>query len=215
MSKSCCHAPIVDRHRNHSGYRRILWIVLALNATMFAVEMIMGVASGSASLQADALDFLGDSANYGISLSVTGLSLGYRARAALLKGITMGLLGVWVLASTAWYAVHGIFPAAGTMGIVGTAALLTNAAAFGLLWAYRSGDSNMRSAWICSRNDVIGNFAVLLAALGVFGTSKGWPDLLVAVIMGSLGVHGAWQIIRTAWKEVASVPLLAHSLNEQ
>jgi Co/Zn/Cd efflux system component len=203
MSRSCCHTPHADAHRNNAGYRKILWIALAINAAMFLTELIMGVASGSVSLQADALDFLGDAANYGISLTVASLALVHRARAALLKGISMGLFGLWVLGSTLWHATHGAVPEAATMGLVGAAALVANVLSLVLLWAYRSGDSNMQSVWLCSRNDVIGNCAVLLAALGVFGTSRGWPDLLVALIMGALALHGAWLVSRTASQELA------------
>jgi Co/Zn/Cd efflux system component len=147
MSASCCdnHAK-VDENRGHPGYRRALWLVLAINAVMFAVEIGAGLLSGSASLQADALDFLGDSGNYAISLFVVGMTLRYRAMAALLKGATMGSFGLWVIGIAAWNAAHGTLPGAFTMGTVGTMALLANAASFGLLWAYRGGDSNMRSA---------------------------------------------------------------------
>jgi Co/Zn/Cd efflux system component len=146
------------------------WAVLAINAVMFAVEVAAGLAAGSASLQADALDFLGDAGNYAISLFVVGMALRSRATAAFLKGATMGVFGLWVLGLTGWHAWHGTLPHAFTMGAVGLAALLANAASFGLLWAYRGGDANMRSAWVCTRNDVLGNLAVLVAAAGVFGT---------------------------------------------
>jgi Co/Zn/Cd efflux system component len=201
MSASCCDQP-TDAHRGNEGYRRVLWAVLAINAAMFAVEVAAGLAAGSASLQADALDFLGDAGNYAISLSVVGMALRYRALAALLKGATMGVFGLWVLGVTAWHIWHGTVPQAFTMGAVGTAALLANAASFGLLWAYRGGDSNMRSAWICTRNDVLGNLAVLLAALGVLGTGTGWPDVTVAAIMAGLALQGAWVVINQSWSEL-------------
>ena len=201
MSASCCdQAP--DIHRANEGYRRVLWAVLAINAAMFTVEVAAGLAAGSASLQADALDFLGDAGNYAISLFVVGMALHYRAMAALLKGATMGVFGVWVIGVTVWHAWHGTLPEAFVMGAVGTAALLANAASFGLLWAYRGGDSNMRSAWICTRNDVLGNLAVLLAALGVFGTGTGWPDVAVAAIMATLALQGAWVVIDRSWSEL-------------
>ena len=166
-----------DPHRGGESYRRVLWAVLAINAAMFGVEVVAGLAAGSASLQADALDFLGDAGNYIISLLVVGMALRYRAMAAFAKGATMGLFGLWVIGVTSWHAWQGTVPEAFTMGAVGVAALLANAASFALLWAYREGDSNMRSAWVCTRNDVLGNLAVLLAALGVFGTGTGWPDI--------------------------------------
>ena len=183
-------------------YRHVLWTVLALNFAMFAVEIGAAVAAGSASLLADAIDFLGDAGNYGLSLFVLGMALHVRAKAALIKGITMALFGLWVLGSATWHALQGTLPDAMTMGVVGTAALLVNVTCFGLLWAFRGGDSNMRSVWLCSRNDVLGNFAVLLAALGVFGTSSGWPDVIVAAIMGSLALQGAWIVMRQATGEL-------------
>jgi Co/Zn/Cd efflux system component len=163
------------------------------------------LAAGSASLQADALDFLADAANYGISLFVVGMAIRHRARAALVKGLTMGLFGLWVLAASVWHAAHGSVPEAFTMGTVGFGALLANAASFALLWAYRAGDSNMRSVWLCSRNDVIGNCAVLLAALGVFGTGAGWPDVVVASIMGALALQGACHVVSQARRELRGI----------
>jgi Co/Zn/Cd efflux system component len=201
MSASCCDQTI-DPHRGDVRYRRVLWAVLAINVAMFAIEVAAGLAAGSASLQADALDFLGDAGNYAISLFVVGMALRYRATAALLKGATMGVFGLWVLGVTAWHIWHGTLPEALTMGAVGTAALLANAASFGLLWAYRAGDSNIRSAWICTRNDVLGNLAVLLAALGVFGTGTGWPDLIVAGAMAVLALQGAALVVKHALSEL-------------
>jgi Co/Zn/Cd efflux system component len=201
MSASCCNQP-VDTHRGNEGYRRVLWAVLAINAVMFAVEVVGGLASGSASLQADALDFLGDSGNYAISLFVVGMALQYRALAALLKGATMAVFGLWVIGVTAWHAFAGTLPEAVTMGAIGGAALVANAISFGLLWAFRGGDSNMRSAWICTRNDVLGNLAVLLAAAGVFGTGTGWPDLVVAAIMAGLALQGAVLVLAQSWSEL-------------
>jgi Co/Zn/Cd efflux system component len=148
------------------------------------------------------LDFLGDAANYGISLFVVGMALRYRASAALLKGGTMGLFGLWVIATVIWHAWHGTLPSAFTMGAVGITALLANGASFGLLWAYRHGDANMRSAWICTRNDVLGNIAVLLAAVGVFGTGTGWPDVIVAAIMAALALQGAVAVVSQALGEL-------------
>ena len=201
MSASCC-GQAEDPHRGSESYRRVLWTVLAINASMFGVEVVAGLAAGSASLQADALDFLGDAGNYVISLLVVGMALRYRAMAAFAKGATMGLFGLWVIGVTAWHAWQGTVPVAVTMGAVGVAALLANAASFALLWAYREGDSNMRSAWVCTRNDVLGNLAVLLAALGVFGTGTGWPDIAVAAIMAALALQGAWIVIGHSWSEL-------------
>lgn len=211
MADCCCTPPPVnlDPHRGNAGYRHTLWLVLAINAAMFLVEIGAGLAAGSASLQADALDFFGDAANYAISLIVVGMALRYRAAAALAKGATMGLFGLWVIAMVIWHALNGTLPNAITMGAVGFAALAANAASFALLWRHRLGDANMRSAWICTRNDVLGNLAVLLAALGVFGTGTGWPDVIVAAIMAALALQGATLVVRQSLGELrrpAAVP---------
>ena len=158
--------------------------------------MIAGLAAGSAALQADALDFFGDAANYAISLGVAGLALAWRARAALVKGGTLIVFALWVLGSTAWHAINGTLPQAEVMGVVGVAALIANGGIAVMLYRFRAGDANMRSVWICSRNDAIGNAAVLLAALGVFGTGTRWPDIIVATVMGGLGLWGGWEIVR-------------------
>ncbi len=203
MGAECCgHHESAAPHRGNPAYRRVLWAVLGINAAMFLIEIGAGLAAGSASLQADALDFLGDAGNYAISLFVIGMTLRYRAMAALAKGGTMVLFGLWVMGTLIWHAVHGTLPDALTMGAVGFAALATNATSFGLLWAYRGGDANMRSAWICTRNDVLGNLAVLLAALGVFGIGTGWPDIIVAAIMAGLALQGAAIVIRQSLTEL-------------
>ena len=203
---SCASEP-VDAPR----WRRVLSIALLVNAAFFLGEMIAGLTAGSAALQADALDFLGDAANYAISIGVAGLGPTIRARAAVLKGLTLIGLALWVLASAARHFQTGIVPDSDVMGLVGIAALVANAAVAVMLYRYRGGDANMRSVWICSRNDAIGNLAVLLAAGGVFGTGHGWPDVITAAIMSSLGLWGGWQIVRHAFTELrtsrASVPL--------
>ena len=194
---SCSTPPPRD-----TAYRRILWAALLINGGMFLTELVAGLAAGSAALQADAVDFLSDAANYGISLSVLGLALAWRSKAALVKGASMGVLGLWVAGNTVWHAVHGTLPEAPVMGAVGLAALVANGVVALLLYRYRDGDSNMRSVWICSRNDAVGNLAVMLAALGVFGTGTGWPDVIVAAVMAGLSVWGAGQIIRQALREL-------------
>jgi Co/Zn/Cd efflux system component len=204
MSASCCAHQAPDPHRGNPAYRRVLWLVLVINGAMFVVEIGAGLVAGSASLQADALDFLGDAGSYVISLAVLNMALRYRAIAALTKGLAMGGFGLWVIGIVVWHAVMGTVPEPITMGVVGFAALAANAACFGLLYAYRDGDANMQSVWICSRNDVLGNLAVLLAALGVFGTGTGWPDLIVAVIMATLALQGAWLVARQARGELRS-----------
>lgn len=190
-----CHAP-------DPKYRRILWIALALNGAMFLVEVIAGLSAASTSLQADALDFLGDTGNYAISLFVLGMAATWRSKAALLKGVTMGVFGLWVLAIAVKSLIAGTTPEPFTMGWVGGLALAVNVTVALLLYAFRSGDSNMRSVWLCSRNDAIGNLAVLLAAVGVLGTASAWPDLLVAGIMAALGLSASWQVIRGALGEL-------------
>lgn len=186
-------------------WRRALWIALGVNATMFAIEIGAGIAGGSRALQADALDFLGDSANYAISLAVSGMALAWRSRAATVKGLTLAALGIYVLIATAWAVWHGSSPEAPVMGAVGTVALFANGLVAVKLYRVRAGDANMRSVWICSRNDAIGNAAVILAAAGVFGTGTAWPDLAVATIMALLGIVGGAQIIAQAHREATAV----------
>lgn len=184
-------------------WRRALWIALVVNGGMFAAEIIAGFAASSSALQADALDFFADAANYAISLGVAGMGLAVRSRTALFKGLTLLLLGAWVIGSAGWRAMMGgAVPEADVMGIVGFIALLANAGVALMLFRFRRGDADMRSVWICSRNDAIGNVAVMLAALGVFGTGTLWPDVVVAAIMATLSITGGWTIIRQAVAEM-------------
>ncbi|WP_439571953.1 cation transporter [Sphingomonas sp.] len=199
---------------NDPRWRRAVWIALIINATMFGVEIFAGVTAHSAALKADALDFLGDSANYAISLGVAGMVLTWRARAAMLKGATLFALGVWVIGSTGYAAFAGTLPQAETMGIVGGLALAANVAVAFILYRFRSGEANMRSVWICSRNDAIGNVAVVAAAFGVFGTGSAWPDLTVAAILATLGISGGIQIMRQAAAELRA-PHLLHAAPAQ
>jgi Co/Zn/Cd efflux system component len=185
-------------------YRRALWLALVLNAAMFFIEIGAGLQSDSVSLLADAVDFFGDAVNYGLSLAVLGLALSWRAKAAALKGVSMGLFGVWVLSAAAWNLWHGVVPEARTMGIVGTLALAVNVGVAVLLYAWRDGDANMRSVWLCTRNDALSNLAVLGAALGVFGTGQGWPDLAVAAVMGVLALSSSAVVLRRARTELKS-----------
>lgn len=194
---TCSATPAVD-----PVYRRVLWIALLLNALMFVVELGASWRSGSVSLMADSIDFLGDAANYGLSLAVLGMGLATRAKAALVKAACMGAFGMYVVGRAAWGAHIGAPPEAVTMGAVGFLALLVNAGVALMLFGFRTGDSNMRSVWICSRNDAIGNVAVMLAALGVFGTGSAWPDLVVAAIMGLLALTGAWSVLSQARVEL-------------
>lgn len=213
MADDCCTSACGStKTLNDPRWRRALWIALGVNAVMFAVEFVAGSAADSRSLQADALDFLGDSANYAISLTVASMALVWRARSALLKGLTLLAFGAWVLATAILAFVYGAAPQPETMGIVGAAALIANVGVALLLYRFRTGDANMRSVWICSRNDAIGNIAVMVAALGVFQTGSAWPDLLVAGIMAALAISGGAQIVRHARDELRSERILAISL---
>jgi Co/Zn/Cd efflux system component len=182
-------------------YRRVLWVVIAINAAMFAIEIVAGHLARSQALQADALDFLGDTLTYGLSLAVIGASLRVRATAALLKGASLTLMGLWVLGSTGYQVLVLGLPKAGVMGSVGLLALAANVASVLLLMRYKDGDANVRSVWLCSRNDAIGNVAVMLAAVGVWATTTAWPDLMVAAIMAALFLTSSVQILRQAWAE--------------
>jgi len=206
MSASC------DSHGHHHHdhgeagndpvYRRILVVALLVNLAMFGVEIVSSQSAMSDALLADSIDFLGDAANYAVSLWVLGAALAVRARASLLKAASMGLFGIWVLGSAAVHLLAGNVPVAPTMGIVGALALAANVGVAVLLYRYRKGDSNMESVWLCTRNDAIGNVAVLAAALGVFGTGQGWPDALVAAGMGVLALHSAVRVTRQAMSEL-------------
>jgi len=204
MGKSCCQTPEPDGHaHNNPRWRLILWIALIANAAMFVVEIVAGVAADSRALQADALDFFGDAANYAISLGVAGLALSWRAKAALVKAATMLVFGLWVIGYAVYGLVAGSNPEPQTMGVIGTLALVVNVIVALMLFRYRQGDANMRSVWICSRNDAIGNIAVLGAALGVFGTGQAWPDLLVAAIMAGLAIWCSVEVFGEARRELA------------
>ncbi|MEF2070657.1 cation transporter [Consotaella aegiceratis] len=228
MADSCCGLKQVstarDAHRSgcgcHDGvpvfdgvdprYKRVLWSVIALNAGMFAVEMIAGRLAGSQALQADALDFLGDTVTYGLSLAVIGATLRTRATAALFKGVSLSLMAVWVFGSTVYRALVLGMPSAELMGGVGVLALAANLGSVLLLMRYKDGDANVRSVWLCSRNDALGNVAVMAAASAVWATATPWPDLAVAAIMAGIFLSSSVQILRQAWSEYegASRPTL-------
>jgi Co/Zn/Cd efflux system component len=187
-------------------------VALVVNAAMFGVELVAGWASGSVSLLADAIDFFGDAANYGLSLAVLGMGLATRAKAALFKAACMAAFGVFVLGRAVWSARTGVVPEALTMGSVAMLALAANVGVALMLYRWRTGDANMRSVWICSRNDAISNIAVGLAALGVFGTGTAWPDLLVAGLMAVLAITGAWTVLRHARAELDESALPAQEV---
>src|SRR5690349_18683795 len=183
-------------------YKAILWTVIAINGIMFAVEMVAGHLAGSQALQADALDFLGDTLTYGLSLAVIGTSLRTRATAAMLKGFSLLAMGLWVFGSTLYQLMFLGLPKAEIMGSIGFLAFAANVASVLLLMRYKDGDANVRSVWLCSRNDAIGNVAVMVAALAVWGTATKWPDLIVAGIMAGLFLYSSSQILRQSWREI-------------
>ncbi len=205
MSAHCCdhEAPAKASILDLPRYRRVLWVALVVNAAMFLVEISAGLQAGSLSLLADAIDFAGDALNYGVSLAVLASALAWRARAAVLKALCMMGFGLYVLGAALWSVWHGGVPQAATMGVVALIALVANIAVAWMLYAFREGDANMRSVWLCSRNDAIGNVAVFIAALGVFGTGSAWPDLVVASLMAALALHGGWLVLRQARQELA------------
>lgn len=201
MGESCCgHNHTFDGLSD--DYKRRLWLVIAINAVMFVMEMTAGALAGSQALQADALDFLGDTMTYGISLAVIGASLRTRSYAAFAKGISLTLMGLWVLGSTIYHVLVLGLPRAEVMGIVGFLALAANVASVLLLARYKDGDANVRSVWLCSRNDAIGNVIVMIAALGVWGTATKWPDLIVAAIMAGLFLWSSFQILTQSLREL-------------
>jgi Co/Zn/Cd efflux system component len=201
MSDACCHVPPPP---TGISYRRVLWIALAANLAMFLVEVAAAAWSGSSALAADAADFLGDSANYALSLGAIALGGAWISRVALLKGLAMSLYGVAILAYAGWRAWLGVPPEALTMGLVGLLALAVNFGVALMLYRFREGDANMRSVWLCTRNDVIANIAVLIAAAGVFGTGTVWPDVAVAALLAGLGLSSGRIVIRQARAELSA-----------
>ena len=211
----CNHCPSDEAAKsaaNNPGFRKVLWIALIANAAMFFIEVGASWSAGSVSLLADSLDFGGDAANYALSLFVLGMALQTRAKAALLKGVSMGLYGLGVLGFAAYAAMHGEVPSYATMGVVGLMALSVNVGVAAIQYRYRNGDSNMRSVWLCSRNDAIGNLAVLGAALLVGVTQTAWPDLAVAALMATLGLTASVSVIKQARAEIRGEAITgAHS----
>jgi Co/Zn/Cd efflux system component len=207
VSADCHH-----HHHDHrfdgvsADYKRRLWLVIAINAAMFAVEVVAGALAGSRALQADALDFAGDAATYGLSLAVIGASLRTRATAAMLKGVSLALMALWVLGSTLYQVFVLAVPRAEVIGAVGVLALCANIASVLILMRYAQGDANVRSVWLCSRNDAIGNVAVMIAAVGVWGIGSAWPDLIVAAGMAGLFLWSSVQILRQATGELRTAP---------
>ena len=205
MGANCCdHDCSFSGPKPDRRYQRILWVAFVVNLSMFFVEIVASVVSQSVSLRADALDFLGDAANYALALAVFGLALRRRAVAALLKGGVMGAFGLWVAASTIYYAVAGVVPKADIMGMIGFLALTANATIAALLYRYRQSDSQALSVWLCTRNDILVNLAVIAAGAGVWASNTHWPDIGVAAVVAYLGLSSATRIIRRALNEVRS-----------
>jgi len=213
MSHDChdhCHdhAEAADQSPK---FRRALWIALWVNAMMFVVDVLASQRSGSVSLLADAIDFAGDAVSYGMSLAVLSMALIWQSRIAFIKGVSMGVYGLFVVGQVVWSAMEGQPPEHITMGLVGFLALLANVSVAVLLYAFREGNANMRSVWLCTRNDALGNLAVMLAAIGVFGTGTAWPDLLVAMVMATLAITASWSVIRQSRAEMSSGKATHHA----
>ena len=202
MAGCCSGGCSPSKEAVNPRYRKALWIALIINTLMFLVEIVGGLKSGSVSLLADAVDFAGDAANYAISLTVLSMGLLWRARAAWVKGASMGAYGLFVLGKTVWAAMSGAPPEPFTMGAIALVALVANLSVALMLYTFRDGDANMRSVWLCSRNDAIVNVAIALAALGVLGTETVWPDLLVAGIIAALALSASMSVIRQATNEI-------------
>ncbi len=206
---ACCehdHGPVAP---SDHAFRRALWIALIVNASMFVVEIAAGLVAGSAALKADALDFFGDASNFAISLFALGLAGAWTSRAALFKGATMGAFGLYILGDAAAKIFTGAVPEPATMGVVACLALAANVGSAVILYRHRGGDANRRSAWLCSRNDAIGNVAVLVAAGAVSLSGSAWPDVVVAAIMAGLELTSAQAIIRHALAELRRPHLAA------
>jgi Co/Zn/Cd efflux system component len=213
MSAHCCsHDPVFEGLS--ADYKRRLWAVIAINAGMFLVEMAAGALAGSRALQADALDFAADAATYGISLAVIGMAVRVRAWAAFAKGASLTLMGLWVLGATAYHVLVAGVPRAEVMGLVGFLALAANVASVLILARYKDGDANVRSVWLCSRNDAIGNIAVMLAAVAVWATATRWPDLIVAAMMAGLFLTSSAQILRQSIAEIRTGRTLTAQAHE-
>ncbi len=204
MSSACCDEDIKFDGIS-AGFRRALIVVIAVNAAMFVVETSSGFYAESMALRADALDFLGDTLTYAITLLVIGQPLRRRAAAAMLKGASLALMGLWVFAATLYQALVLEHPNALVMGSVGLLALAANLASVLLLLRWRDGDANVRSVWLCSRNDAIANVAVILAAAGVFSVGNAVPDLIVASIIASLFLYSSVKIVAQARRELVFV----------
>ncbi len=199
---NCCEDKSCALEQLHARQGATLKTVLVLNALMFVVELAAGLMAGSVSLLADSLDMLGDALVYGFSLWVVGRGLAWKARAAGAKAGVMAIFGLFVAAELVYKLLFPQPPGFEAMGIVGTLALAVNTGCFGLLWRHRAEDINMRSVWLCSRNDLFANAAVLIAALAVWQTAAAWPDLIVGAFICALFLHSAWGVAIEARREL-------------
>jgi len=199
---SCCGTKSAELIVLRGKHKTVLVVVLAINAILFVVEAAAGLVANSTALLADSLDMLGDSFVYGFSLYVLWRSAAWKAKAALLKGGIMALFGAGVLVEVLYKVVSGIIPSAETMGIIGALVLLGNGVCFLLLYRHRSDDLNMRSTWLCSRNDIIANISVLIAAIGVKAFDASWPDILVGAAIAALFLKSAFTVLRESFLEL-------------
>ena len=195
---SCCEEKGCEVTALRESHARVLWMVLGINALMFVVEGTAGLLAHSTSLLADALDMLGDALVYGFSLFVLARSMRWQAGAALAKGGFMLAFGLAVLGEAAYKVFHPVMPGVETMGIVGTIALAANIVCFSLLYRHRADNLNMSSTWLCSRNDVIANVGVLVAAGATYLLASRWPDIVVGCIIAVLFLRSAFSVLRDA-----------------
>ena len=204
---ACCagKACVLERFRERQA--TTLRLVLLVNAGMFVVELIFGLLAGSVALLADSLDMLGDALVYGFSLYVVARSPVWKARAAVMKAAVMGLFGAFVFGQLVYKLVDPQVPTFETMGAVGAAALAANTVCFALLWRHRAEDINMRSVWLCSRNDLVANVSVLLAAWAVWVTMSPWPDIAVGALICVLFLRSALLVAREARDELRLNPV--------
>ncbi|WP_017931230.1 cation transporter [Robiginitomaculum antarcticum] len=204
MSESCGTSHTSTFTGMSPAYKRALLIVIAINGIMFIAEIIIGIQIGSQALLADALDFGSDTATYGISLAVIGAPLATRSKAAMFKGVSLAIIALIVLGTTFWKFFAGGVPAPQIMGLVGAVALAANLLSLVILMRWRDGDANIRSVWLCSRNDAIGNVGVIIAGIMVFVSGAAWPDLVVAILLASLFLKSSYSIIKQARRELVT-----------
>lgn len=219
---SCCQDKACELEQLREHQSRVLWIVLAINAIMFVAEISLGMLAGSVALLADSLDMLGDTIVYGFSLIALTRSERWKASAALLKGMIMALFGLGVLGQTVSRVISGSQPNAELMGMTGFMVLAANAICLFLLTRHRNDDLNMRSTWLCSRNDIIANTGVILAAASVYLTTSRWPDILISLIITIVFLKSAWYVLREAIDQLRShrvamptVELIAHNAQQR